>query len=190
MTKLIATPTLLQIDFQNLFFEAKNIDEKIDFEKILNFFNDRESEMLMGAIVYMTKVKDFDNEGLEKKLKSIGYDIRVKEAQKVEKDGRVFYRKVNHDILMTLECMDKLDMFEKWIFMSGDGDFLELCKYLKNKGKKVELWSFQNSYNRILDPYADKIYFIDKKFFYKKPKIKVFGPTWVPYKNRVPNRKK
>lgn len=175
------TPTYLQIDFQNLYFEAKNHNAKIDFEKVLNFFNNRETEMLMDATIYMTRVRDFDNNNLEKKLKNIGYTLKIKEAQKVKKDGKVHYRKVTHDILITIDCIDKLDMFEKWIFMSGDGDFLELLKYIKQKGKKVEIWSFKSSYNINLEPYADKIYFIDENLFYKKPKIKVFGPNWAPH---------
>lgn len=179
----MVTPTFLQIDFQNLFFEAKNQNEKVDFEKVLKFFNERETEFLTDAIIYMTKVKDFDIENLEKKLISLGYNLRVKEAQKIKKDGQVHYRRVNHDILLTIDCIDKLNMFEKWIFMSGDGDFVELLKYIKQKGKKIELWSFKSSYNITLEPYADKVYFIDKRFFYRKPKIQVFGPNWAPYNN-------
>lgn len=178
------TPTFLQIDFQNLFFEARNKGERIDFEKVLNYFQNRETEFLIDAMVYMIREKDFNNEKFEIKLQKIGFNLKVKDVSKVTRGDRTFYRHISHDILLTLDCIEKLDMFEKWIFMSGDGDFVELCKYLRKKGKKVEIWSFENSYSRILEPYADRIYFINEKFFYKKPKIKIFGPSWAPDRNK------
>jgi uncharacterized LabA/DUF88 family protein len=64
--------------------------------------------------------------------------------------------------------------------MSGDGDFVELAKYLRKHGKKVEIWSFKECYNSALEPYADRIQFIDEDFFFKKPKVTVFGPSFGP----------
>jgi hypothetical protein len=57
---------------------------------------------------------------------------------------------------------------------------------LKQKGKKIEIWSFKECYNSLLEPYADKIHFIDDAFFYKKPRINVFGFHWgdITNKNR------
>jgi uncharacterized LabA/DUF88 family protein len=59
--------------------------------------------------------------------------------------------------------------------MSGDGDFAELCRYLKKKGKKIEIWSFKECYNPQLEQFADRMHFIPDKFFLKKPRITVFG---------------
>lgn len=170
-----STATFLQIDLQNLFFEARNKGQKIDFEKIWNHFNGRETEFLTDAIVYMIRGEDFDSSKFETKLKTFGYKVKTKKAFKIIRDNRTLYRQTNHDVEITIDCIDKIDTFNKWILMSGDGDFVEICKYLKQKGKKVEIWSFKECYNSTFELYADKIYFIDKKFFYKKPKITVFG---------------
>ena len=91
------------------------------------------------------------------------------------RDNRVFYRQTNHDVNITIDCLDKLDTYDKWILMSGDGDFIELCKYLRKRGKQVEIWSFKECLNKDIDRYADKISYIDKEFFLKIPKISVFG---------------
>lgn len=183
------TATFLQVDLQNLFFEAKNKGQKIDFEKVWEYFNARETEFLTGASVYLIRGDDFDSSKFETKLKTIGYDIRTKNIVKFMRDNRPIYRNSNHDVGITVDCIDKIDTFNKWILMSGDGDFLELCKYLKQKNKQVEIWSFKECYNSSLEAYADRVYFIDEKFFYKKPKISVFGFNWGPKGHKGDNEK-
>ena len=46
-----STATLLQVDLQNLFLTVTH-GQKLDFEKIWEHFNGRETEFLTGAIVY------------------------------------------------------------------------------------------------------------------------------------------
>ena len=169
--------TFLQVDLQNLFFEAKNKGQKIDFEKIWQYFNSRETEFLTNAVIYLIRGEDFDSSKFEAKLTTVGYNIKAKNILKT-RDKRS--GQTNHDVGITVDCMDKINTFDKWILMSGDSDFVELCKYLKQKNKKVEIWSFKECYNSALEPYADRIYFIDEKFFYKKPKVSVFGFNWGP----------
>lgn len=174
----MTTRTFLQIDLQNLFFEARKRDEKIDFERILTNFNSRETEFLTDAVIYLTRSQDFESEKFESKLQAMGYKIQAKNTYKIFKDGRPFYKQTNLDVEICVDCMAKIDSFDKWILMSGDGDFAYLCKYVQQLGKKVEVWSFQECYNPILEP--DKINFITEDFFYKKPKVNVFGFKWGP----------
>jgi len=169
------TPTLLQIDLQNLFYEARNKNQRLDLEKIWEFFGQRESEYMTDALVYMIRGTDFDSTKFEAKLKSIGYSLRIKTALKVTKNSRTYYRQTNHDVAIAVDCLDRIDQFQKWILMSGDGDFVDVCKYLRNKGKKVEIWSFKDCYNPQLEQYADKMYFIGEDFYLKKSRVRVFG---------------
>lgn len=175
---MTAMSTFLQIDLQNLFFEAKKKGQKIDLEKILNYFNSRETEYLLEAVVYMIRNEDFNSSKFEAKLLNIGYKLRTRDALKVFKNDKVFYKNTNHDVTIAVDCMAKIDLFDKWILMSGDGDFVDLCKHVKAKKKKIELWSFKECYNSTLEPYIDRTHFIDDKFFYKKPKVRVFGPNF------------
>jgi len=174
---MTAMSTLLQIDLQNLFFEAKNRGQKIDLEKIMEYFNSRETEYLLEAIVYMVRNEDFNSGKFEAKLINVGYKLRTRDALKVFKDDKIFYRNTNHDVTIAVDCMAKIDLFDKWILMSGDGDFVDLCKFIKKRKKKVEVWSFKECYNMALEPYIDRKHFINDKFFYKKPKVRVFGPS-------------
>lgn len=168
------TATLLQVNLQNLFFDARDRGQKIDFEKIWQHFTSREAEFLTEALAYTTKSDNFDSQKFEIKLQNIGYTIKFKDI----KPG---YKLPNHNVSITLDCMDRIDRFNKWIIISGDDDLSVLAKYLRSKGKKVEVWGFKESGNS-LEGYADKIHFIDEDFYYNKPRISVFGINYPPTK--------
>jgi len=170
--------TYMQIDLQNLFYAARSKGQRIDFEKVWNFFSQRQTEFLTDAILYMIRGTDFDSSKFESKMGSIGYSLSIKNAVKVMRRGQMTYKQTNQDIPIVIDCMDRINTFDKWILMSGDGDFADLCKYLKGKGKKIEIWSFRECYNSMLEPYADKMHFIEDDFFYKKPSVNVFGFNW------------
>ena len=169
------TATFMQIDLQNLFFAARNKDRRIDFEKIWEHFHERESEFLVDAVIYMIRSQDFDSSKFEKKLTSIGYNLRVKNSERLNVGKKIIYKQTNHDVNITIECLDRIQNFDKWILMSGDGDFADLCAHLKKKGKQVEVWSFQECYNQSMDPYVDRVHFIEKGFFYRPPDVQLFG---------------
>lgn len=170
--------TFMQIDLQNLFYAASNRDERIDLEKIWIHFHGRETEFLTDAIVYTIRSKNFDSSKFEAKLQSIGYNLRIRNTVKITRNQRPIYKQSNHDVNITIDCMDRINTFDKWILMSGDGDFADLCAHLKKKNKKIEIWSFKECHNSALEQYADKLYFIEDEFFYKKPRIDVFGFNW------------
>lgn len=167
--------TFMQIDLQNLFYAAKTKGERLDFEKIWDYFHARETEFLTDAIMYMIRGEDFDSLRFEKKLESIGYSLKIKTAVKMMHNRRPIYKQSNHDVNITIDCMDRISSFDKLILMSGDGDFVDLCQYLRKKGKQVEVWSFKECYNSILDPHIDRLHFIDDNFFLKKSGVSVFG---------------
>lgn len=169
------TSTFLQIDLQNIFYEARNKNVKIDFEKILKHFNSRESEFLTEAIIYMVRGEDFDSDKFEAKLLNIGYKIFAKNSTKSYKGQRIIRRQTKYDINMVIDCLDRIENFNKLLFISGDGGFSDLFRHLKNKGKQIEVWSFEESYSTQIEPYVDRIHFINEEFFYKRPKVTVFG---------------
>jgi uncharacterized LabA/DUF88 family protein len=191
------TSTFLQIDLQNLY--SANHKQKIDLEKMWKHFNERETEMLMGAIVYTVRSPEFDSASFETKLKMIGYDIRTKSFMRVKKSlgkivkeiARDFSYKgffdqdrldeirelatTNLDVILTMECLIRKDLFDKWILVSNNGAFSDVCRYLREIGKKVEVWCFKDSYDASLELYVDKLRFIDEDFCLKRQAINIFG---------------
>ena len=201
---MIETTTLLQIDHEYVSRFTESIGKRLDYEKIWNHFANREAEFLTDAILYMIRYEGLTSEALEAKLKHIGYTLRTKNASVVKRrshpdserqhavsagfqrsyrggnfnpqQAKIRYTHVSHDVGITVDCIDRIGTFNKWILISGDGDFIELCRYLKKKGKKIEIWCFKQRYNLQLEMYADKIYFIDKAFHLSKHSaVEVFG---------------
>jgi uncharacterized LabA/DUF88 family protein len=177
-----STATLIQIDAQNLFYAARRKgDQRVDFEKIWEYFHLRESEFLTDAVIYMVRSPDFDTEAFEAKLKGLGYTLRIKRAVKVMRGKKPpIYRNTNHDLNIAVEAIDRINSYDKLILMSGDGDFTELCGYLKNRGKQIEIWSFRDCYNMELDRYADRTHMIEDYFLRKSEgdSISLFNFYW------------
>jgi len=184
----MSTTTFLQIDLQNLFYAAKSKGNRIDYEKVWDYFHGRESEFLTDSVIYMIRNPDINSEKFESKLKAIGYRLEVKNTYRhlasplkcnrcnnVIKEAKYYYHQSNHDVSISVDCMSKLPMFDKLILMSGDGDFSYLCKFLKDNGKQVEIWSFKESFNPLLSVHADRVNYIGKDFFFRKPNLSVFG---------------
>jgi uncharacterized LabA/DUF88 family protein len=174
-----SSATFLQIDLQSLFGSGRS--RKMDFDKVWDHFNSRETEFLTGALIYSIKSHDFDSSRFETKLRSIGFDLKVKSLPRPIKRKYNDYSStvhVSHVIPLTIDCISRLDRFDKWILFSNNGEFVDLCKHLKGLGKKIELWSFSENYDPILEPYADRMHFIDENFCLQKPSISVFGANW------------
>jgi uncharacterized LabA/DUF88 family protein len=165
--------TYIQLDVQNLFFAAKDIDKRIDFLRIRDFFFKQEKNEVVGITAYIVRSPDASSNKFEGFLRSIGYELNIKRAQLgIDIEGRRIYKGTDHDIGICIDCMRRIDTFDKWVLMSGDGDFIDLCKYLKEKGKFVEVWSLPGlSFNKGFCNYANIIRFLDDSFFYEKSEV-------------------
>ncbi|OGZ24574.1 MAG: hypothetical protein A2896_00470 [Candidatus Nealsonbacteria bacterium RIFCSPLOWO2_01_FULL_43_32] len=71
------------------------------------------------------------------KLEKFGYELHLKPVKLYEQDDGTTKRKANCDVDMTFYLMKERDGFDKVVILSGDGDFLPILKYLKEKGKEI-----------------------------------------------------
>jgi uncharacterized LabA/DUF88 family protein len=159
--------TYIQIDLQNLFFSAKDIDKRVDFFEIMEHLKNKE-ENILNAVAYIIRSPNFNSEKFEHLLKTLGYTLNIKSAQiSSKRDGSPLYRGTNQGMSICIDCMENLDKFDKWILMSGDGEFIELCKKIKSKGKFVEVWAIPGkSFNKNFSNHADTVNFLEGKFLY------------------------
>jgi hypothetical protein len=167
--------TFLQIDLQSL-FGTSNRNKKLDFEKIHEYFSSRETEYLTGSCVYSVKSPDFDSSRFEAKIRVIGYDLKVKNLPRSSpRTFKSLTQPVSHVVSIAIDCVSRMDRFDKLILLSNNtSGFYDLCKFLRDNGKKVELWSFQENYDSVLEPIVDR-HFIDDDFCLQKTNISVFG---------------
>ncbi|HVM73726.1 MAG TPA: NYN domain-containing protein [Candidatus Paceibacterota bacterium] len=72
-----------------------------------------------------------------KKLDAFGYSLVLKPVKiYTDGDGKES-RKANCDVDMALQLLTQMDLFDRVIVLSGDGDFLPVLKYLRNNNKEV-----------------------------------------------------
>jgi len=161
--------TFVQIDVQNLFFSAKDINKRIDFLKIKEHFV-RSGDEIVGLNAYIIRTPDAKSNKFEGLLKSLSYNLNIKQAMiGYSAEGQRIYKGTDQDLAICIDCMINIDKFDKWVLMSGDGDFIDLCKHLKKCGKIVEVWSIPGtSFNKKFCDYADMIHFLNESFFYTR----------------------
>src|SRR3989338_5056917 len=93
--------------------------------KILN-----EAELLLISR-HLQRVRFYRN------LDRFGYKLFLKPVKLYEQEDGTTKRKANCDVDMAFYLMKEQSNFDKAIILSGDGDFLPVLKYLKEKGKEV-----------------------------------------------------
>ena len=158
--------TYVQIDVQNLFFSAKDLKRRIDFRKIRSHFVETGHDIYRMA-AYIIRTQDAKSDRFEALLRSLEYDLVIKQAIiSTGASGQRVYKNTDQDMALCIDCMKNIDKFDKWVLMSGDGDFIDLCKYLKEHGKTIEVWAVPGgSFNKRFCDYADAIFFLNDKFF-------------------------
>jgi len=72
-----------------------------------------------------------------RRLATFGYELHLKPVKLYEQDDGATRRKANCDVEMAFELMRLKNDFQRLIFLSGDGDFLPVLKYLRGEGREV-----------------------------------------------------
>ncbi|MBI4093102.1 MAG: NYN domain-containing protein [Candidatus Kerfeldbacteria bacterium] len=72
-----------------------------------------------------------------RRLEKFGYQLFLKPVKKYEQEDGTTKRKANIDVDMTFQMMRDIDLFDRVIVLSGDGDFLPVLKHLRSEGKEV-----------------------------------------------------
>jgi len=159
-------------------------DSKFDFENYIKYLVGKEK--LVQIYYYNALVKKKINERIWKKQNDFFNRLRKIPKFKVSLCtrksrlnilGEEYHTIKGDDILLALDMIEDCynDRFDKIVLISGDGDFTELLKRIKKKGKEVEVCFFEKCVSSHLLKEANKIRLINKKiankFFWREKKI-------------------
>ncbi|WP_293442622.1 NYN domain-containing protein [Persephonella sp.] len=150
------------VDIQNLYYSARDaFNRKVNFESVLyKVLNDR---VLIRAIAYLVKLQGVDQKGFINTLKHIGYQVRVKEPKifkRLDENGNLWTTvKADWDMGIAMDAISLAEKIDVAVLASGDGDFVDLVRYLHTKGVKVEIAAFKQTAAKELIEIADE--FID-----------------------------
>ncbi|MDH5477059.1 MAG: NYN domain-containing protein [Nitrospinota bacterium] len=79
----------------------------------------------------------------------------------------------NADAWLTIDAVTLADKMDVAVILAGDKDYLPLLWYLKNRGCKVEVWSFPETCAEVMKEAADRYKSLDGRFVLRdKPGIR------------------
>ena len=99
--------------------------------------------------------------------------ILCKRQKRFTDEDEEYYTIKGDDIYLALDMLNHAweNKYDKAILFSGDGDFTQLVKYVKEKKREIEIVSFYELVSKSLINEVDKYTLIDKKiankFFYR-----------------------
>ena len=128
------------IDVQNMYHSAKHLFRaRVNFQEVLK--EAVTNRQLVRAIGYVVESETPEERSFFEALLKQGIELRSKELQ-------VFYgglKKADWDVGITLDAVNLSHSVDVIVIVSGDGDFLPLVEYLKNRGTIVEVIAFAKS---------------------------------------------
>ena len=140
------------IDASNLWQAQKAKGRMFDYEKLKQFLKDRFSSIEIQIFYYTAYPADGTREqsqdGKHKFYtylkKGLGFTVRKKELKRITQHGESgdsIQEKGNMDVEMTIDAMHFCMEYDTAVLFTGDSDFLALVNYIRNKGKKVFIFS-------------------------------------------------
>ncbi len=143
------------LDVQNLYHSAKNLyKSRVNFNEILKAA--LAGRKLVRAIAYVIKTEGGEESAFFEALTKMGIETKMKDLQ-IFPGGM---KKGDWDVGIAVDAIRLGDFFiDVLILATGDGDFVPLIEYLKNRGRQVEVIAFGKSTSARLKEAADD--FID-----------------------------
>ena len=129
------------IDAQNLYHSAKNLyKRKVNFGNIVK--DAVAGRKLVRALAYVITSETGEEKSFFEALEKLGIETKTKDLQ-------VFFggaKKADWDVGLAVDAITMAPKLDAVIILSGDGDFVPLCEYLKiHSGIQVEVVSFGKS---------------------------------------------
>lgn len=155
------------VDMQNILITAKRFERRIDFQKLLDFLVlDRH---LVKAVAYVILIPEWDQEPFFEMLRRKGFELRTRTLIR-RMDGSA---KGNWDTGIVVDAIHLVEEnhLDIVLVVSGDGDFIDLLKFLKTKGVSVEAAGFPFNTAQDLPKIADQFFALDEGILKIEEKI-------------------
>lgn len=149
------------IDASNLWEAQKAKGKLFNYEKLKKFIKEKFDSSTIEIFYYTAYpadgTRDYSLDGKHKFFtflnKGLGFVVRKKELKRIPiitETGQSVEEKGNMDVEITIDALHNIKNYDIAVFFTGDSDFLALITYLKNRGKKVYIFSSENNISREL----------------------------------------
>jgi uncharacterized LabA/DUF88 family protein len=146
------------IDVQNMYYSARQLKGKLDFDALMSTAIGDRRQILAQAFV--VESKEIDQSGFIAHLEQRGIKVSRKTVT-VRADGSM---KGDWDMEMALAILDAAPMLDVVVLVSGDGDFTSLVNRVKAMGPRVEVIAFPRNTAKALIEAADLFSALSRKF--------------------------
>lgn len=141
------------IDTQNLYHSARsNFHANVNYQALVETAVG--GRRLIRAFAYVIKSDSNEESKFFDKLNELGIENRVKDLQ-------IFYsgeKKADWDVGIAIDIVRMSEKLDAVVLVSGDGDFLEVLRYVKSRGIKAEVMAFKKTTSQKLLEEADVFY--------------------------------
>lgn len=145
------------IDVQNVYYGARRLKGKLDFEALLqSAVRDRR---LIQAQAYVVESGETDQSQFIARLEQLAIKVQRKPLR-VRTDGSM---KGDWDMELALDALDAAPALDVVVLVSGDGDFTSLVKRIKGMGPRVEVIGFPRHTAKSLVEAADEFHPLDRR---------------------------
>mgnify|MGYP001606259839 CR=1 FL=1 len=127
------------VDWANVYYWKDSLKQEIDIKKLFKYLKTYRG---VKEISFYFGTDEHPKSRLSLvEAKKIGYRVVTKPVKflpkKAEDGSTVWVRKCDFDLEIGLDCFEKLNKFDGFIFLSGDGDFATLYERLIERKKQV-----------------------------------------------------
>lgn len=137
------------IDAANLEKSAQALNMKVHYTKLRRFFD--ESGALKEIRFYTAAFSTPGHQDFLESLRRRGYHLITKPIKEISsKNITEKVRKANFDVEITMDTLDHIAEFDILILFSGDSDFDCLVKRVRDRGKRVFVFSMRYHISREL----------------------------------------
>ncbi|MBF8280937.1 MAG: NYN protein [Candidatus Magasanikbacteria bacterium] len=143
ISNFVKGKTAVFIDASNIYFSQKTLGWRIDFRKLLIYFQ-RNTDLFRIAFYGALNPENDHERRFHDFLEIIGFVVKHKKIKFIkdahdEKFGG--HHKGNVDVDLAIDAVHFRDAYDSFILLSGDGDFESLLKYLKTYQKRCVVLS-------------------------------------------------
>jgi len=128
------------IDASNIIYGTRDEGWKVDFKKLIKYLKER---FKCRKVYYFAgfEKNNVKQARFYKILGKLGYELILKEVKIYRQPDGGTTRKANCDVDLTFYAMRDIELFDRVIFFSGDGDFEILIKHFIKMKKEVRVFA-------------------------------------------------
>ena len=151
---------MIFIDGSNLFHACQRKGIKMDFEKLKEVLTRDKNVINIYYYTGVTANITAEQSSFFKKLKHLEYKLNTK-TLKLRSDGIKVEKGI--DVLLAIDLLWYAfhNAYDTAILVSGDDDFVPAVNSVISLGRRVELWTFEDSLGKEIGNLVDKKILLD-----------------------------